>query len=156
MRDQLVEEYRPRPVSNLGTWEINPLQIKVYGLLYEGKNITQDMLATARSFLKDDVLAHVAAEGEDNGLGFIIIHPGSRGITISAHWWIQGSVLCQRNYRKLYDVQEPMDTVKRPVIACVWELAIINDEQVAWRETMMTPEPNHAAYLKYRTGLLVT
>ena len=155
MRVQFVEEYRPRPVSDLGTWEIGPLQIKVYGLLDEGKDITEDILTTARSFLNDDVLARVAAEGEDNGLGFVILHPGGRGITISAHWWIQGSVLCQYNYRKLYGTKEPMDTVKRPVIACVWELAIINEEQVAWRETMMTPEPNEVAYLERRMSILV-
>ena len=43
-----------------------------------------------------------------------------------------------------------MDTVTRPVVGCVWELALINAEQEAWRRTMMKPEPSPAAYLASR------
>ena len=153
MSAQFIEEYRPRAVSNLGLWEIGPLHIKIYGLLAEGKVITEDLLSKAESFLNKDVLLRVTAEGEDNGLGFVILHPGDLGVSISAHWWIQGSVLCQHIYRKLYGAKEPMNTVERPVVACVWELAIINAEQESWRETMMTCAPDKVAYLKRRTGL---
>ncbi|AMY03606.1 hypothetical protein A4R29_14390 [Mesorhizobium ciceri biovar biserrulae] len=89
----------------------------------------------------------MADEGDENGMGFVIIHPGELGVSILAHWWIQGSVLCQHIYRKLYSATEPMDTVKRPVIACVWELALMNAEQEAWRKTMMKGEPNPLGYM---------
>ena len=46
-----------------------------------------------------------------------------------------------------------MDTASRPVIACVWELGLINAEQRAWRDTMMVPEPNIDAYLNARASL---
>ncbi|MEO9899725.1 hypothetical protein [Nisaea sp.] len=153
MSVQVIEEFRPRAVLNLGLWEVGPLQIKVYGLLAEGREIAEDLLSKAEAFLIKDVLPRVAAEGEDNGLGFVILHPGDLGVSISAHWWIQGSVLCQHNYRKLYDANEPMNTVERPAVACVWELAIINAEQEAWRETMMTRAPDQKAYLERRAGL---
>ncbi|WP_292562847.1 hypothetical protein [Mesorhizobium sp.] len=91
-------------------------------------------------------------EGDDNGMGFVIIHPGELGVSISVHWWIQGSVLCQHIYRKLYSAAEPMDTVKRPVVACVWELALINAEQEAWRKTMMKSEPSPSGYMDARAG----
>ncbi|WP_210209364.1 MULTISPECIES: hypothetical protein [Ensifer] len=94
----------------------------------------------------------MAAGGDSNGLGFVIVHPGSLGISISAHWWIQGSVLCQRNYRKLYTASEPMDAARRPAIACVWELALINAEQEAWRKTMMKDEPDPLAYMEERAA----
>ncbi|MEP6146120.1 MAG: hypothetical protein ABJ201_01815, partial [Nisaea sp.] len=113
----------------------------------------EDLLSKAEAFLIKDVLPRVAAEGEDNGLGFVILHPGDLGVSISAHWWIQGSVLCQHKYRNLYDANEPMNTVERPAVACVWELAIINAEQEAWRETMMTRAPDQKAYLERRAGL---
>jgi hypothetical protein len=82
----------------------------------------------------------------------VIIHPGELGISILAHWWIQGSVLCQHIYRKLYSAIDPMDmdTVKRPVIACVWELALINAEQEAWRKTMMKSHPSPSVYMDAR------
>ena len=147
-----LEIYHPRAVSDLGIWEIGPLHFKVYGLLAAGTDISGDMTETARRFVFDEVLARVADMGESNNLGFLIIHPGDLGITIAAHWWAQGSVLCQHIYRKAYADSAPMDTVSRPAVACVWELALINAEQEAWRKTMMCPEPDRAAYLQLRAG----
>ncbi|MBO9427018.1 hypothetical protein J7444_19945 [Labrenzia sp. R4_1] len=85
--------------------------------------------------------------GDSNGLGFVILHPGDLGVTIAAQWWSQGSVLCQRIYRRQYDDDVPLDTIRRPSVACVWELEIINAEQTIWRETMMTLRPDRFAYL---------
>ncbi|MCV0424570.1 MAG: hypothetical protein K5905_03780 [Roseibium sp.] len=142
-----TEIYRPRAVSDLGTWAIEPLHFKVYGLLATGKEVTDNMLHTAKQFVGEEVLQRVADMGESNDLGFVIIHPGDIGISIAVHWWAQGSVLCQHIYRKAYGDSAPMDTVSRPVIACVWELALINAEQEAWRSIMMCEAPDRAAYL---------
>ncbi|WP_244513145.1 MULTISPECIES: hypothetical protein [unclassified Ensifer] len=107
-------------------------------------------MAQAQSFIRHDVMPRVTEEGDSNGMGFVIVHAGTVGISISAHWWIQGSVLCQHVYRKLYSAIEPMDTVRRPVVACVWELALINAEQEAWRKTMMKSKPSPSAYMADR------
>lgn len=148
-----TEVYQPRAVSDLGVWEVGSLHLKIYGLLATGKEVTHDMVSVAKAFLQRDVLERVDAMGDSNGLGFVIIHPGDLGLTVSAHWWAQGSVLCQHIYRQEYAAAEPMDTVARPVVACVWELALINSEQEAWRDTMMTREPDQAAYLASRSSL---
>jgi hypothetical protein len=145
-----VEIYQPRKVSDMGQWDIGGLKFKVYGLVADDKKVDQPLMALAQSFVQNEVLPLVAQEGQDNGMGFVIIHPGELGVTISVHWWIQGSVLCQHNYRKLYSATKPMDTVRRPVVACVWELALINAEQEAWRKAMMKSEPSPSAYLKTR------
>ena len=87
--------YHPRKVSNLGIWEVGSLQLKVYGILAEGQKITEVLLNEARAFADTELPDLVAAEGEDNGLGFVIIHPGDLGVSILLHWWIQGSILCQ-------------------------------------------------------------
>ncbi|KOF22633.1 hypothetical protein AC244_03765 [Ensifer adhaerens] len=150
MKSEPIEIYHPRRVSNLGQWDIGDLKLKAYGLVAEDKEVESAMVTLAQSFVRQDVLPRVTDEGHDNGLGFVIIHPGELGVSISAHWWIQGSVLCQHIYRKLYSATEPMDTVKRPVIACVWELALINAEQEAWRKTMMKREPSPSAYMDAR------
>ncbi|MDF3151736.1 hypothetical protein P3C58_07080 [Mesorhizobium sp. XAP10] len=131
----------------MGQWDIGGLKLKVYGLVADNKKIDEPMATLAQSFVRQEVLPRVADEGDENGMGFVIIHPGDLGVSILAHWWIQGSVLCQHIYRKLYSATEPMDTVKRPVIACVWELALMNAEQEAWRKTMMKGEPNPLGYM---------
>jgi hypothetical protein len=150
MNDGPVEVYQPRAFSDQGIWGIGPLQFKVYSLLAEGKDVDPEMISTAKQFIAAEVLGRVATMGKSNGLGFVIIHPGDLGISISVHWWVQGSVLCQHNHRQLYGASEPMNTVARPVIACVWELALINSEQEAWRQNMMGVAPDRAAYLRAR------
>lgn len=150
-----AELYRPRAVSDLGLWEIDPLQLKAYGLVAGSRQITEAMIDEARAFVSTEVPPLVTAEGEDNGLGFVILHPGDLGVSVLAHWWIQGSVLCQHIRRRLWDAAVPMNTAARPVIACVWELALINAEQEAWRKTMMTEPPDPSAYLKARAAMSV-
>ena len=145
-----VEVYHPREVSDHGVWDVGTVQFKVYGLLAQGKSISSETMSKAMQFLETEVLDRVAAMGESNDLGFVIIHPGDLGVSISAHWWVQGSVLCQHIHRQLYEAAEPMDTVARPVVACVWELALINSEQEAWRLNMMGRAPDQAAYLANR------
>ena len=146
------ELYRPRAVSDLGLWNVGSLTLKVYGIVADGKEVTDETLNDAYAFVSEEVPPLVAAEGEDNGLGFVIIHPGDLGVSVLAHWWIQGSVLCQHIRRQLWGADTPMNTAERPVIACVWELGVINAEQEAWRETMMTPAPDPSAYLKTRAA----
>lgn len=147
------EVYRPRTVSDLGLWKIDALQFKVYGIIAEGQRLSKAVVDDAHSFAISDVPPLVEAEGEDNGLGFVIIHPGDLGVSVLVHWWIQGSVLCQHIKRTLWGSDTPMNTVARPVIACVWELGLINAEQNLWRETMMMGEADAAAYLNTRAGL---
>lgn len=147
LQDAPVEIYRPRPVEYRGLWQAGNMRFKVYDLLAEGQGITEAQIATARRFLETEVLDRVTQMGKSNGLGFVILHPGDLGFTIAAQWWAQGSVLCQHIYRKAYDEAAPMDTVQRPVVGCVWELAIIEAEQHAWRTTMMQPAPDPDGYL---------
>jgi hypothetical protein len=143
-----IEIYQPRRKSARGIWTLGHVQFKVYDLLAEGKVITEEVTRTAERFLSEEVMSDVEKMGDSNGLGFVIIHLGDRGLTIAAHWWAQGSVLCQRTYRRQYESETPMDTVNRPAVACVWELEIINSEREIWRETMMTPNPHKTSYLE--------
>ncbi len=150
MNNSPIEVYQPRAFSDHGVWDTCALQFKIDGLHVESKNIGVELISKAKQFVETEVLARVATMGECNGLGFIIIHPGNLGLTISAHWWVQGCILCQHNHRQLYGAVKPLDTLVRPVVACVWELAVINSEQEAWRQNMMGNTPDPAAYLKTR------
>lgn len=150
MQADPVEIYRPRVHTNLGIWREGGLKFKIYGLAAQAKIITDEMQTTARDLVDREVLSRIETMGDSNGLGFIIIHPGETGLTISVHWWAQGSVLCQHIYRKLYTEDLALDTIQRPAVACVWELALINAEQEAWRNHMMISRPDPNAYLEAR------
>ena len=141
------EAYLPRPVSCHGVWSIAPLLVKAYGIAAEEQVIDDAMIETAHVFLKDEVSQDAVDTEASNDLGFVILHPGSLGLSISAHWWSQGSGLCQRFYRKLYGAKEPLNMATRPSIGCVWELTIIQAELAIWKDTMMGVRPDAAAYL---------
>ncbi|MEO1161339.1 MAG: hypothetical protein AAFW74_12955 [Pseudomonadota bacterium] len=145
--------YQPRAVSSLGVWQIGHLRLKVYGIIANGQELTDDLVSKAHGFAQRDLPALVTAEGEDDGLGFVIIHPGELGVSVLLHWWIQGSVLCQHIERTLWGAETPMDTATRPVIACVWELGLIDAEQRIWRDTMMVPAPDADAYLNAHASM---
>ncbi|MEM9144994.1 MAG: hypothetical protein AAGC57_02275 [Pseudomonadota bacterium] len=83
----------------------------------------------------------------------MLVHAGTLGLTVSAYWWVQGSVLCQRIHRRLWRSDRPLDATHRPVIACVYELALIHAEQQIWREAMMGASPRPAEYLSTRAPL---
>lgn len=151
-----IEIHQPRIVTDHGILESGALVFKVYGLSAPGKAVSQNMITTSEAFIADEVRERVESMGESNDLGFIIIHPGTIGLSISAHWWVQGSVLCQHIYRKHYADAKPLDTINRPVVACVWELALINAEQEAWRKTMMTDRPDRDDYLISRASFSET
>ncbi len=153
MNRHVTEEYSPRSVSNLENWDVGPLKLKVYSIRAKEQFLTDQMVEDAYNFAKSDVPSRVAVAGDDNGLGFAIIHPGDVGISILIHWWIQGSVLCQHIRRTLWGADAPMDTDARPVVACVWELGLINAEQVIWRDTMMSHAPDPMAYLDTRATI---
>lgn len=150
MNSSPIEIYKPRMTADRGVWDLGVIQFKVYDLLADGKNVTDEMIETADTFLREEVVPNAEKMGDNNGLGFVIIHPGDLGLTIAAQWWAQGSVLCQRIYRRKYDDIVPLDTISRPAVACVWELEIITAEQSIWRETMMKPQHDKSAYLKTR------
>ena len=147
------EIYRPRLLRALGQWPYPELQLKVYGLIADDQSLDQSMQDTARTFIENEVLGAVASTGESDGLGFVIVHPGTLGLSVSAYWWTQGSVLCQRFYRKLYDAKDPLNMASRASIGCVWELGIIDAERQIWIRRMMGEMPDPKGYLAEFTNL---
>ena len=142
-----IELYRPRQATQMKIWRAGPLRFKIYGLCAQGQTLSPIVIDDARRFVTCEVPPIAAEEGASNDLGFVIIHAGDLGVSISAHWWIQGSVLCQHLTRRLWHAHAPMDTAKRPVVACVWELELINAEKDIWQKTMMSGTPDPDSYL---------
>ncbi|MEJ8475097.1 hypothetical protein [Roseibium algae] len=144
------EIYQPRDISDLGLWDIGPVWLKVYGIAAAGQSVSAAVIADAKALAEAELPQLIAAEGDDNGLGFALIHCGETGVTISLYWWVHGCVLCQHIKRTLYGADRPLKFADRPVIACVWELELINAEQMVWQKTMMIPTPDPEAYKKTR------
>ena len=140
--------YSPRKLnSHLGIWDCGSHRFKVYGIVAENRSITDSVTKNARQFLEKDVIERIRLHNDSDGLGFVIIHPGSLGTSVLAHWWIQGSVLCQLVKRWLPGSPVPIDMSEKNVLGCVWELGLIHAEQMIWRDTMMGEAADPDNYL---------
>ena len=86
-------------------------------------------------------------EGGSEGLGFAILHEGLQGTWLLLHWWAHGDILCGRLLRAEPGGADFAPQDRRPLVACVWELAVIDHERHAWVRAMMRETPDPAAYL---------
>lgn len=142
----MTEIFAPRTVSVLGLWTVGKFRIKAYGICADGQTLNPVAIEDARRFAEQELPRRAEAQGDDDALGFAIVHQGTAGVTILVHWWAQGSVLCQALERIPSATGIPLDQSNRSSIACVWELGLINAEQQIWRDTMMTENANPEAY----------
>lgn len=143
--------YDERKVNtNLGSWDIHSTKYKIYGIAVEKHSISEDMMHFAYSYVKNELPKIVEYSDQHNGLGFVIIHSGELGYSVLVHWWEQGSVLCQQVVRKTWNKDTAMNMSARSVVACVWELGLINSEQLIWRNTMMNSSPDSKKYIGTR------
>ena len=146
--------YYPRDLTpEIGIWTFESCVFKVYGIVAENRHITDSMLDNAREFIRSDVLQRIASSQDNDGLGFVIIHPGELGVSVLALWWIQGSVLCQHVNRWSDETSLPKNMSSLNVLGCVWELGLINAEQEVWRKTMMGDKADAEAYLQTRASI---
>ncbi len=86
-------------------------------------------------------------EGGSEGLGFVVLHEGLQGTWLLLHWWAHGDILCGRLMRADPGGHDFAPQDRRPLVACVWELVVIDHERRAWVRAMMREPPDPAAYL---------
>ncbi len=142
-----LDRYPPRITVALGRRIFSSFDLKLYGLHLEGNGIEDADVRDAEATLAPR-LAAVAADPHERLPGFVILHKGTEGVTLSAYWWIEGCILCHDHMRRPYNGVDPLAAVRGHVVGCVWELAIIDHERRAWQETMMGETPDPAAYLE--------
>ncbi|OYR19712.1 hypothetical protein [Brucella thiophenivorans] len=75
------------------------------------------------------------------GAGFAILHQGEESLWLLLHWWLEGGIatqiLWQSELAELGDEIE-FEPAQPLLMACVWELGIIDFERRAWMETAMS------------------
>jgi hypothetical protein len=142
-----IVRYQPRTVVALDHWSHPPFNFKVYGLCdldrsVDGTDRTHACtLAAAR-------IADIKTEQGQTYPGFMIYHKGSEGITLQLYWWVEGCILCQDHIRLPDSGEDPIASLRYYVVGCVWELALLDHEKTAWRQTMMSAPPDVDAYLR--------
>ncbi|GGA90293.1 hypothetical protein GCM10011491_17740 [Brucella endophytica] len=75
------------------------------------------------------------------GAGFAILHRGEEGLWLLLHWWLEGGIATQIVWRSDLDGEPEFVPAEPLLMACVWELGIIDFERRAWMETVMSGKP---------------
>ena len=142
-----LEKWRPRAVEPLGLWQGGDRTLKAYGIRPDAKvPLPFQDIGAARALIGRTALS---LEGRPNTpYGFAILHRGDEVAWLLLHWWLDGGICAQRLWRS--SLEGPLSFVEqdRPLMACVWELAVIDHERRAWMRTAMNAKSSPDAYLR--------
>ncbi|MFO6465524.1 hypothetical protein ACK8OR_14100 [Jannaschia sp. KMU-145] len=143
----MAEVFRPRTRARLADGEVWGVTVKMHWIDAAGQDAPPaDLLADAWRVVADTLPDAMATEGGAEGAAFCILHRGEQGIWLLMDWWAHADILCQRLARADVGATLFESVDDRPLLACVWELEVIEAERLAWIEHMMRPTPNLAAW----------
>jgi len=143
--------YAPRRIAYLDLWAVEDVRLKAYGITLDGDSaLDPELVVAARDGVAATVPAAAAAEGEDTGLGFVVVHVGTEGVWLLMHWWAHDDICCQRLGHAKAGSTQFRSVSDRPLMACVWELVVIDHERRSWVRHMLSDEADPNAYLADR------
>lgn len=136
----LIPTYTPRFFGRLGTWRLSDWAIKVYGIATQAP----DQKLVLDSGLVDEARSYVEANlGRMNAtphysVGFVILHHGSAAKWLLTQWWANECV-CMKHVAQSELFGSPRFSAANPeVVACAYELVVIDFERRAWVSTVMS------------------
>jgi hypothetical protein len=142
----MIPRYIPRFFGRLDTWRIHGWTIKVYGISVEAPDrrlvIDQGLVAGARAFLEAD-LARMNQTAHYS-VAFIILHHGTAAKSLLTQWWTNGCVCLQSVAQTQYAGLPKFEPARPELMACAYELVVIDFERRAWVSTAMSGEPIEA------------
>jgi len=146
--------YEPRLFADLGILTERRWALKLYGIHHD---ITRDKAALVDPAVLQSgsthirgLLAEADRVGAHHNTGFVILHQGKQANWLLTHWWIHQDVCCHIVSRSPLDDPVRFTRVAAPIMACVWELLVVQFERGAWISTALQPKPNFDAYLAAR------
>jgi hypothetical protein len=100
--------------------------------------------------LTDAVQSFVAAnvarmnETPHYSLGFVILHHGSATKSLLTQWWVNECVCMQHVAQSPLSGPPRFSAAKPGLMACAYELVLIDFERRAWVSTVMSGQPREA------------
>lgn len=148
---ELLPEYRQRQFRFEGLWQCDSTRFKVYSIHQAAATAhAGTALAGARSYLDQQFPALRAEEGNDHGLGYVILHHGEITDWLLIHWWAHSDIILASLASSPERDGRFQCLDNRPFHACVWEHVVIHHEYSAWIRHMNRPTGEEEAYLTDR------
>jgi hypothetical protein len=142
-----TKQVRVRPRITIGE-----RRFKRYHVNADGSEIPQEIQEAAYAFVP-----RLLPDFDDDTepAGFIVLHHGPNGVYLNVYCWVWDNVVHARTATagepyfgcvpgNLTDFHE----IEQPLVGCVWELAALGHEPVAWmRHVFGADRPDVHAYL---------
>jgi hypothetical protein len=135
-----LSTYRPRAAWFDGLTECGPATIKLNIIEADPSN----PLADAAVGIARRQIANAAARLEalpHQDAGFAILHQGEESLWLLLHWWLEGGIATEMLWQSELGDEIEFMPAQPLLMACVWELGIIDFERRAWMETAMSGKP---------------
>jgi hypothetical protein len=125
----LSEIYGPRPVEYLGVWDAGGWSLRAYGIAFNRPSVREELIRAAR-----EVAGKPLPPIDDlrsSGAGFVVLHDSEDGCYVLVDWWIQIE-MHEAIYYSPIDDPGRLERIEAPVVACVYELGVIDHERRLW------------------------
>ncbi len=115
------------------------MQIKFNMISATGAEINETIFKRAKARI---LTARVEIERTPHqGAGFAVLHEGDEGRWLLLHWWVAGGIATRRLWRSDLVPNGQFVEADPLLMACVWELELIDFERRAWMRTAMAGKP---------------
>ena len=144
-------EYAKRRAEFVGVRTSGPWSVKLY-TIDTGRGDPAGASLPAAEARIPELLPEVG----DNvhGEAFAIVHAGEDAVWLLVHWWTDTCLMHHRMVSADLRTPERFDRdVPDTLIACSWELAVVQHERDAWVRTVQGRGAN-ADYAAYRSDVL--
>lgn len=143
-----VDTYTARRFAFEQVKRLGGIDFKVYIIAAEGRmDIASALLDRSYQYV-ESVLPRVRkSEGEDSGLGYIILHAGEMSNWLLVHWWAHSDIALRLLASAENKDAEFASQDHRHFHACVWEHVVIDHERHAWVRGAMQADGSAARYL---------
>lgn len=163
----------PSPYRDRRTWlisvrELADWKVKVYGISASGEDLPEAVLESALAHAADQIPGGIESTSREGmSCGFIVLHTGTEAAWLLVDLWFE-DILHHFLFRAALedptrwtsppnDTTAAGDTAAGGVMACAWELEVIQHERDAWvRHVLSRPEePDFDAYLNDHLAIVV-
>ena len=143
--------YQPRQIDFKEIVIIKDWTIKVYTITKDNSLIKLEIWDAINTELPNWLNLKNSFNSNTDQIGFLIIHFGIEGIFSIINWWVGQNMLNSNVFFSNYSTPNVFKRISGDgLVACIWELEIINFEKISWTENVLKklPNPNFEKYIK--------
>ncbi|HAS46996.1 MAG TPA: hypothetical protein DCS93_41315 [Microscillaceae bacterium] len=137
-----METYQTRKIAFRELLPIHDWQVKSYTITkhasFRAETTYQAVLQQLPQWLKMEN----SFNAKHQKIAFLIVHEGTEGVFVLVNWWVGDNMLNSLIFMAKHEHPEVFEQISGDgLMACVWELEVINHERISWLNHVLKPSP---------------